>query len=93
MATKFVYSEQDVAEITEKYAAGVSLEVLAEQYTKSVASVRMKLVKLGVYQKAATKPTTKTGATTTVKTSTPTTKSGILAAYKAAEAAVGLARF
>lgn len=93
MATKFVYSEQDVKEITEKYSAGVTLEVLAEQYSKSVASVRMKLVKLGVYQKAVAKPATKTGATITAKTPSPTTKAGILAAYKATEAAVGLAPF
>lgn len=49
MATKFVYSEQEVQEVTQKYQAGVSLEVLAAEYNKSVASVRMKLVKLGVY--------------------------------------------
>lgn len=49
MATKFTYSPQEVQEVTQKYLAGVSLEVLAQDYNKSVASVRMKLVKLGVY--------------------------------------------
>lgn len=49
MATKFVYTTSEIAEITVKYRAGVTLEELAETYNKSVASVRMKLVKLGVY--------------------------------------------
>lgn len=53
MATKFTYTDTEVQEIVVKYRAGVSLEVLADQYNKSVASLRMKLVKLGVYQKAA----------------------------------------
>lgn len=50
MAVKFVYTEVEVAEIVTAYKANTSLEVLAEKYNKSVASVRMKLVKLGVYQ-------------------------------------------
>lgn len=59
MATKFVYSEQEIAEIVAKYKADVSIEVLADEYNKSVASIRMKLVKLGVYvAKAASKPST-----------------------------------
>lgn len=57
MAIKYTYTDLDVKEITEKYAQGISLEVLAEQYTKSVASVRMKLVKLGVYKKTSTSST------------------------------------
>lgn len=67
MATKFTYTESDVQEIVEKYSSGVSLEVLATDYNKSVASVRMKLVKLGVYQKATT--VAKTRATGTAKPS------------------------
>ena len=58
MTIKYVYTDSEVKEITEKYAQGISLEVLAEQYTKSVASVRMKLVKLGVYKKTSTASTT-----------------------------------
>jgi hypothetical protein len=50
MATKFVYTELELKEIAAKYAQGVTLETLAEQYTKSVASIRMRLVKLGVYK-------------------------------------------
>ena len=60
MATKFVYSDSEIKEIIEKYKAGVSLDVLATEYIKSVASVRMKLVKLGVYvaqaKSSGTKP-------------------------------------
>ena len=60
MATKFTYTESDIQQIVEKYSAGVSLDTLATDYNKSVASVRMKLVKLGVYQKVTTvsKPST-----------------------------------
>jgi hypothetical protein len=54
MATKFTYSDTEISEITEKYLSGVSLDVLATDYNKSVASVRMKLVKLGVYKKSTT---------------------------------------
>lgn len=54
MATKFTYTESDIQQIVEKYSSGVSLDVLATEYSKSVASIRMKLVKLGVYQKAVT---------------------------------------
>jgi hypothetical protein len=79
MATKFVYSDTDVAEITAKYVAGISLEVLAVDYNKSVASVRMKLVKLGVYKAV--------GKTTT------TSKSQDLADFKSALALVGEARW
>ena len=59
MATKFTYSESEVSEIVAKYAAGETLEVLASQYNKSVPSVRMKLVKLGVYKAAAKAGTVK----------------------------------
>lgn len=61
MATKFTYTESDIQQIVKKYSSGVSLDVLATDYNKSVASVRMKLVKLGVYQKVpgTTKPASK----------------------------------
>lgn len=64
----YVYTAQEFEEIKTKYAAGVSLETLAEDYNKSVASVRMKLVKAGVYQKAE-KPAASTKATSVAKTS------------------------
>ena len=67
MATKFTYTESDIQQIVEKYSAGVSLDTLATDYNKSVASVRMKLVKLGVYQKAIA--VTKSGVTSTAKPS------------------------
>lgn len=50
MAAKFVYTDSEIAEIVKKYKAAVSLEQLAAEYNKSVASIRMKLVKLGVYE-------------------------------------------
>ena len=59
MATKFVYSEQEIAEIVSKYKEGVSLEKLASDYNKSVASVRMKLVKIGVYKSKSSTGTAK----------------------------------
>lgn len=61
MATKFVYTDQEITEIVAKYKANVSLETLADEYNKSVASIRMKLVKLGVYvAKSQSKPSTST---------------------------------
>lgn len=90
MATKFVYSDTEVQEVLARYATGTTLEVLAQDYNKSVASVRMKLVKLGVYQKAV-KP--KAALPATAKKPTSTSKSAMLADYKAAEALVGAALF
>ena len=55
----YVYSAEEFEEIKQKYASGTSLEVLAEEYSKSVASVRMKLVKAGVYQKVTPAKTSK----------------------------------
>ena len=52
----FVYTEQEFDQIKSLYAQGTELETLAQQFNKSVASVRMKLVKAGLYQKV-TKPT------------------------------------
>lgn len=53
MAAKFIYTDTEVAEIVSKYSTGETLEVLADLYSKSVQSIRMKLVKLGVYKAAA----------------------------------------
>jgi Zn-dependent peptidase ImmA (M78 family) len=50
MAAKFTYTDSEVSEIVAKYGAGETLEALADLYNKSVQSIRMKLVKLGVYQ-------------------------------------------
>jgi hypothetical protein len=69
MATKFTYSDTEITEIVAKYQSGTTLEVLAAEYTKSVASVRMKLVKLGVYQKAV-----KTAVTKSAKVAKPSAK-------------------
>jgi hypothetical protein len=89
MATKFTYTETDVQELVQKYQAGVELSVLATEYSKSVASVRMKLVKLGVYQKATTNSNSTRSATVTKSGEFPKTKSGILAYYKNALGSVG----
>lgn len=93
MATKFVYSDTEITEIVAKYTSGVSLDVLAETYSKSVASVRMKLVKLGVYQKAEKTTASKAADSVPAKAGFPTTKSGILAYYKSCVAAVGYSEF
>lgn len=50
----YVYSVQEFEEIKAKYQTGTSLEILATEYNKSVASIRMKLVKAGIYQKQTT---------------------------------------
>ena len=100
MAVKFTYTETDVQEIVQKYQSGVTLEVLATDYNKSVASVRMKLVKLGVYQKAATSSNSKLDGWREVITNPPAksgefskTKSGVLAYYKSCVGAVGYSEF
>lgn len=90
MATKFVYTDAEVSAIIQQYKAGVSLEDMATKYNKSVASVRMKLVKLGVYvAKSAAKAVT---ATTTAKpkaATAPRTKSAEKLAFKTAHGLVG----
>lgn len=93
MATKFTYTETEVQQIVEKYSSGVSLDVLATEYSKSVASVRMKLVKLGVYQKATTSSTSTKAVTTAKSGEFPKTKSGVLAYYKSCVDAVGYSEF
>jgi hypothetical protein len=100
MATKFTYTETETQEIVAKYQAGVELEVLATDYGKSVASVRMKLVKLGVYQKATSKASSKLDGWREVISNPPAksggfpkTKSGILAYYKSCVAKVGYSDF
>lgn len=89
MATKFTYSDSEISEITVKYLSGVSLDVLATDYNKSVPSVRMKLVKLGVYQKATKTTTTKTVGTVVAKKPASTSKSAILAEFQRAHQLVG----
>lgn len=93
MATKFTYTETEVQQIVEKYSSGVSLDVLATEYSKSVASVRMKLVKLGVYQKATTSSTSTKTVTPAKSDEFPKTKSGVLAYYKSCVDAVGYSEF
>jgi len=93
MATKFTYTETEVQEIVQKYQAGVSLDVLAPEYGKSVASVRMKLVKLGVYQKATTTSHGTKSVTPAKSGEFPKTKTGILAYYKSCVGAVGYSEF
>lgn len=88
----YVYTEEEFTEIKRQYANGQTLEEIQSLFPdKSVASLRMKLVKAGLYQKAAPAPKSTRSTQVTTPSVKPTTKSGILAAYKAAEAAVGLA--
>ena len=93
MATKFTYTDTEVQEIVQKYQSGVSLDVLATDYSKSVASVRMKLVKLGVYQKATASSNSSKLAAPAKSGEFPKTKSGILAYYKSCVNAVGYSEF
>lgn len=93
MAVKFTYTESDVQEIVQKYQSGVSLEVLATDYAKSVASVRMKLVKLGVYQKATASSNSTKSEPAAKSGEFPKTKSGILVYYKSCVGAVGYSEF
>lgn len=93
MAVKYTYTDSDVQEIVQKYQSGVSLEVLATEYLKSVASVRMKLVKLGVYQKAVSSSTSTKAEAPAASGEFPKTKSGILAYYKTCVGAVGYSEF
>jgi hypothetical protein len=60
MATKFVYTDSEIAEIVSLYKKDTQLETLADRYNKSVASIRMKLVKLGVYVAKKTASTVQT---------------------------------
>ena len=51
----FKWTELEFTEVKRLYAAGQSLEdIQALNPTKSVASIRMKLVKAGVYEKPLT---------------------------------------
>jgi hypothetical protein len=93
MATKFTYTETETQEIVQKYQSGVELAVLATDYAKSVASVRMKLVKLGVYQKATATSSSTKSETAAKSGEFPKTKSGVLAYYKSCVSAVGYSEF
>ena len=57
---KYTYTAEQTKELVTKYQNDETLENLAQLYQTSVPSVRMKLVKLGVY-----KPSVKTSAKTT----------------------------
>lgn len=90
----FVYSETELTEIIVAYQSGTALEVLAEKYNKSVASVRMKLVKQGAYQKTTPVKAIKTASVSaTESASFPATKGEIATLYKECLDAVGPARW
>jgi hypothetical protein len=87
----YVYTPKEFEEISLLYQNGQSLEHIQSLYpSKSVASIRMKLVKAGLYNRA------QSSGPTTPKVSKPATsssvsKAGMLATYKHAEGKVGLA--
>ena len=100
----YVYTEKEFAEIKLMYENGQDLETIQGLFPdKSVASIRMKLVKAGLYNSAKSKPTA--GGPTSrspgaVKVDTiqeeslsdlMKTKAGIKLANKRALDAVGLA--
>lgn len=47
----YTYTKDEWASIVMEYNADTPLEILAKKYNKSVASIRMKLVKAGLYKK------------------------------------------
>jgi hypothetical protein len=92
MAT-YVYTQKEFEEISLLYQNGQSLDELASLFSKSVQSIRMKLVKAGLYTKT-TNATPKVAApkTATIDASPQfnlNTKSGAKAAFKHAYGAVG----
>lgn len=88
----YVYTESELAEVISAYNNGTSLEVLAEKYNKSVASVRMKLVKQGVYKKAVIVKAS-SALPSTKSQGFPTTKGEILALYTRCLDSVGPAPY
>ena len=94
----FVYKPGEFEEITKLYQNGKSLVDIQSLFPdKSVASIRMKLVKAGIYVAASKAVVAKQDSTSKgalpklVVTPKPTTKAGIMAAYKTAKDAVGFA--
>ena len=65
----FVYTKEELDQVIAQYLEGISLEDIASKYNKSVASVRMKLVKQGVYVKQV-----KSAKATTIAAVPPTWK-------------------
>ena len=58
------WNESNTATLTAGYSEGKALDVLAEELGKTVASVRSKLVALGLYKKAEGVKATAKGKTT-----------------------------
>ena len=87
----YVYTQEEFNQISEMYQSGQSLDHIQSLFPdKSVASIRMKLVKAGLYQKpAATVKATSVKPTSPKVAPKPTTKAGILAAFKTAHGYVG----
>ena len=87
----YKYTTQEFDQIKSLYQNGQSLEDIQSLFPdKSVASIRMKLVKAGLYKKSDPKSLPVSATKAEPK---PTTKSGIKAAFKAALDAVGEAPF
>lgn len=87
----YVYTQEEFDRISQLYQSGQSLDHIQSLFPdKSVASIRMKLVKAGLYQKpAATVKATLPRAASPSPAPKPTTKAGYLAAFKTAHAYVG----
>jgi hypothetical protein len=92
----YVYTEVEFDDIKQRYANGETLELIQSVHpSKSVASIRMKLVKAGLYTAVARKQVSSKPITSLIAVATPkpTTKAGIKLAYKTAHDAVGFAPF
>jgi len=93
----FQYKPGEFEEITRLYQSGQSLEHIQGLFPdKSLASIRMKLVKAGIYKKVTTTSPAPSAAPAAKVPKLelapkPTSKQGILAGFKTAQAAVGIA--
>lgn len=92
----YVYTEVEFDDIKQRYSDGETLEAIQALHpSKSIASIRMKLVKAGLYTAVARKQVSGKPITSMIAAPTPkpTTKAGIALAYKTAADAVGIAPF
>lgn len=89
----YVYTEKEFDEIKAMYANGQTLETIQSLFPdKSVASIRMKLVKAGLYTPATKTTTTKASGSAVVRLEPfafPTTKPGIASLFKSCLDKVG----
>lgn len=85
----YVYTVKEFEEISKMYENGQTLEDIQSLFPdKSVASIRMKLVKAGLYNKPAT-PVKRTNPTEAPKPKASTSKAAYREVFKKAHHSVG----